>query len=290
MLKSKKKILITGGLGFLGKALVEKLSNNYEIIIYDKKNNKNLNKKKIFPIVDIVIHLAAYNSTKDFYEDSFNVMYDNLQPTINLLRFYRTLKKKILFIYTGTPEIAVGAVEKYNYKIPTDEKVPYVISDPLNKRWSYANSKAVGEQLVICSGLQYIIIRPHNVYGKSQKNHFIPEFIERLKKGKIELKGWKNKRSWLYIDDFVDAFYRILNNKKCVNEIINIGSNFEYSVLSVAKIILKELKINRKIHKMKAPVGSALRRVPDIRKIKKLTGWYPRIDIHQGIKKICKKV
>ena len=290
MVKSKKKILITGGYGFLGASLVERLRNRYKIIIFDKKNNKNLNNLKKFPIVDIVIHLAAYNSTKDFYKDSFNVIFDNLQPTINLLNFYKKMRKKVLFIYTGTPEIAVGAVEKYGYKVPTDEKVPYVVSDPLNKRWSYANSKAVGEQMVICSGLNYIIIRPHNVYGPSQKNHFIPEFIEKIRKRKIELKGWKNKRSWLYIDDFVDAFEKVLNNKSCLNQIINIVSNYEHSVLKVAKIILKEFKINKKIHKMKAPEGSALRRVPNIQKIKKLTGWYPKINIHEGIKLLCQKI
>ena len=86
------------------------------------------------------------------------------------------------------------------------------------------------------------------------------------------------------------AFEKVLNNKSCLNQIINIGSNYEHSVLKVAKIILKEFKINKKIHKMKAPEGSALRRVPNIQKIKKLTGWYPKINIHEGIKLLCQKI
>ena len=78
--------------------MVERLRNRYKIIIFDKKNNKNLNNLKKFPIVDIVIHLAAYNSTKDFYNDSFNVMFDNLQPTINLLNFYKNEKKGFIYL------------------------------------------------------------------------------------------------------------------------------------------------------------------------------------------------
>ena len=96
----------------------------------------------------------------------------------------------------------------------------------------------MSEQVVIHSGLKFIIIRPHNVYGKFQKNHFIPEFIKDHIK-KIELYGWKNKRSWLHVEDFCIALQLVINSKKCINQIINIGSNFEMSTLNVAKIILK---------------------------------------------------
>ena len=74
-----------------------------------------------------------------------------------------------------------------------------VIDDIQNPRWSYATSKGLGEQAIVSSGLKYIIIRPHNIYGPNQKNHFVPEFINRCKKGKIILNGWKNTRSWLII-------------------------------------------------------------------------------------------
>ena len=78
------------------------------------KNNCDLKIKKKFPIVDVVIHLAAFNSTKDFYNKPLEVIEDNLLPTLNLLNFYRKQKRKPLFIYTGTPEITVGATDKFN--------------------------------------------------------------------------------------------------------------------------------------------------------------------------------
>ena len=214
--------------------------------------------------------MAAFNSTKDFYKNPLSVIYDNFFPTFNLVNFYRKQKKKPIFIFTGTPEIASGAVEFFNYKVPTDEKVPSVLPDILNKRWSYAGSKSLSEQVVIHSGLKFIIIRPHNVYGQFQKNHFIPEFINRSNKNKIELFGWKNKRSWLHIDDFCRALELIINSKRCINQIINIGSNFEMSTLNVAKLILKYKYPDKykKIIKKDAPMGSALKRMPDIKKLK----------------------
>ena len=115
-----------------------------------------------------MIHLAAYNSTKDFYSKPIDVIKDNFITTLNLVEFYRKQKKKPLFVYTGTPEITSGATDYFNYKIPTDEKVPMVITDIKNPRWSYATSKGLGEQLIVNSNLNYIIIRPHNIYGPNQ--------------------------------------------------------------------------------------------------------------------------
>ena len=160
-----------------------------------------------------------------------------------------------------------------------------VIDDLKNPRWSYASSKGIGEQIVILSGLKYIVIRPHNIYGPGQKNHFIPEFIQRCKKKKVILYGWKNTRSWLYIDDCCYAIYKLMECKKALNQIINVGNENEIKVLDVAKIILKELKIKKKIIKKNAPQGSAKRRMADISKLKKLINWRPTTTLEIGIKK-----
>ncbi len=284
-----KSILITGSRGFIGKNLIKRIKSKYKIYEYDR-NKIDLKYKKKYPIVDIVIHLAAYNSTKDFYKKPLEVIKDNLIPTLNLLDFYKSIKKKPLFVYTGTPEITTGATDLFKYKIPTDENVPMVIQDLKNPRWSYATSKGLGEQAVIASNLKYIIIRPHNIYGPNQKNHFVPEFVQKCKKNKITLEGWKNTRSWLFIDDCCYAIEKILETKKAVNEIINIGSNDEKKVIDVAKVILKELKINKEIIKRPAPTGSAIRRKPDISKLKKLINWYPKTTLEDGIKITLKNI
>ena len=237
-----------------------------------------------FPTVDVVIHLAAFNSTKDFYDKAFDVILDNALSTLNLLKYYRMLEKPPLFVYAGTPECATGAVEDFGYSIPTDEAVPHVVPDPLNLRWSYAGSKALGELAVIASGLPWIIFRPNNIYGPRQKNHFVPEFIERAMKGDYTLYGSDNTRSWLYINDCVDAIVKLIDCEKARGQIINIGSNDEVKVIELAKIILNLMEVDVSPFRKPAPVGSANRRMPDISKIQGLIDWEPTTSLEDGLK------
>jgi len=193
-------------------------------------------------------------------------------------------ENKPLFMYTGTPESYAGATDFFNYKLPTDEACPLVVPDVKNIRWSYANSKALGEQAVIASGLPYQIIVPNNIYGPRQKNHFVDEFIARAKTGDIALYGWENTRSWLYVEDFTEAVEGLINSKSAVNEKINIGSNDEVAVIDLAEIIIKNMGIDQPIEKHDAPEGSVARRMPDITKIKSLTQWEPTTSLEEGLK------
>ena len=279
------KILITGANGFIGSHLKDRLakSEQYEIIAWDREQG-DLKLPQNFPEVDVVIHLAAYNSTKEFYTKGFEVIKDNILTTMNLLEHYIKQENKPLFMYTGTPESYAGATDFFNYKLPTDEACPLVVPDVKNIRWSYANSKALGEQAVIASGLPYQIIVPNNIYGPRQKNHFVDEFIARAKTGDIALYGWKNTRSWLYVEDFTEAMERLINSKQAVNEKINIGSNDEVEVLKLAEIIIKNMGIDKPIEKHDAPEGSVARRLPDITKVKSLTQWEPKTSLEEGLK------
>ena len=279
------KILITGANGFIGSHLKDRLekSEQYEIIAWDREQG-DLKQPQNFPEVDVVIHLAAYNSTKEFYTKGFEVIKDNILTTMNLLEHYMKQENKPLFMYTGTPESYAGATDFFNYKLPTDEACPLVVPDVKNIRWSYANSKALGEQAVIASGLPYQIIVPNNIYGPRQKNHFVDEFIARAKTGDIALYGWENTRSWLYVEDFTEAMERLINSKQAVNEKINVGSNDEVEVLKLAEIIIKNMGIDKPIEKHDAPEGSVARRLPDITKVKSLTQWEPKTSLEEGLK------
>ena len=279
------KILITGANGFIGSHLKDRLekTNQYEIIAWDREQG-DLKQPQNFPEVDVVIHLAAYNSTKEFYTKGFEVIKDNILTTMNLLEHYMKQENKPLFMYTGTPESYAGATDYFNYKLPTDEACPLVVPDVKNIRWSYANSKALGEQAVIASGLPYQIIVPNNIYGPRQKNHFVDEFIARAKTGDIALYGWENTRSWLYVEDFTEAIERLINSKSAVGEKINIGSNDEVEVLKLAEVIIQHMGIDKPIEKHDAPEGSVARRMPDITKIKSLTQWGPTTSLEEGLK------
>ena len=295
-----KRILITGSSGLIGNHLVKSLAQNkkYKIFAVDKKkfnfrNFQNIyeinidlkNQKLKFPKnIDTVIHLAAYNGTKFFYEKPLDVINDNILTTLNLINYFEKKKLK-RFIYAGSPESIAGATDFYKYKVPTDEKCPFVVPDPTNNRWSYGNSKALGEQAVILSGLPFTIIRYFNVYGPGQKDHFVSEFYNRIKKKKCELYGYNNTRPFIYIDDAIEATKLIINNKKAKNEIFNIGGEKEIKIKDVANIIMKLLNLKNKIEFFPSPEGSVLRRRPNINKLKKITKFKISTHLKEGLKK-----
>ena len=290
--------LVTGATGFIGHDLVQHLAKDKENFVYatDRKATYNLNLDNVeyqhcelkdtlqvsqLPKVDCVIHLAAYNGTKFFYSKSYEVIKDNIVSTINLVDRY--INSRPQFVYAGTPESTAGATE-LGEPLPTTEQSPLVVLDPTNPRWSYAGSKALGEQVVINSGLDWKVIRYNNVYGPRQKDHFIPEFVERVKKGQVELYGHTNTRTFLHINDACEGTLAVINSNKCSKQILNIGGDTETTIKEVAETLLKLMDIDKQIELHDAPKGSATRRWPSIDKIKMLTGWQPKIKLEQGLK------
>lgn len=283
-------ILVTGSRGFIGQHLCKKLDGlGYHVIEADRKlgfDLSNIDDVQHLPDVDIVVHLAAFNGTKHFYERPFDVVRDNLLPTHYLLERYAGKVKR--FIFTGTCESYAGAVDTFAWTVPTDETVPLVINDVTNPRWSYGGSKLANEIQIIAAHHQlkqdYTIIRYHNVYGPGQVDHFIPEFYQRAKLGDLTLNGWDNTRSFMYIDDAVDATIKIIFSDICKNQIINVGVNEEKSIKEVAEIICKEAGISGKLILNDAPRGSVKRREGDITKLKSLIDFNPSTTLEQGIK------
>ncbi len=296
------KYLITGSAGFIGYHLVKKLlkdDKNFIFAIDKKKLNlkhknlkiitKNINSLKKFPKVDIVFHLAAFNGTKYFYSNPLNVINENISSALKLVNYYKD-KKLIKFIIAGSSEAYAGAqIIKQKKNISHNEGEPIIFQDIKNPRWSYSTSKFMSEILTINSGMPYQILRYFNVYGPRQKDHFIPEFINRIKKKKYELYGFKNKRSFIYIDDAIEATIKASKIKK-ENEIINIGSDIESKIIDVAKLILKIFKIdNKKLKLFSAPKGSVLKRRPDIKKLRRIIGKTKFLSLEDGIKLLIKK-
>lgn len=290
------KYLITGTNGFIGYHLANALSKNKDnkIFAVDKSYTEGLSDNVTplardlklqdcsLPDVDIVIHLAAFNGTKWFYEKAYDVIKDNILSTITLLDRYKKSDIK-RFVYAGTPESTALATEFFNYPIPTDELAPIGVKDVKNKRWSYANSKALGEQAVIASNLPYTIIRYNNVYGPRQKDHFISEFYERAVKGDYTLYGWQNTRTFIYIDDAIRATELLLNTDKSINEIYNLGGINETTIAEVADTMLQVMGINGKLIFKDAPEGSTMRRLPDTTKLRTHTGFVQEIDLYKGL-------
>jgi nucleoside-diphosphate-sugar epimerase len=302
-----KKILITGGTGFIGSAISNHFcKKGYKITILDNNSRGNLrrinkNKEKIkFIYGDItkyndvckaakgqnyIFHLAAVNGTKYFYEKPDKVLDVSCKGIINVIDAAKKLKIKNIFLASSS--------EVYHLpnKIPTDEFESIKIPDIFNPRYSYAGGKILTELMGINNAKFFnkmIIFRPHNVYGKDMgQEHVIPELITKVRNARtnIKIKGsGLQTRSFIYIDDFVEAFYLIFKKGKHLN-IYNIGTQEQIKIIELTKLIIKIFAKKISIKKKQIAIGGTQHRMPNISKIKKL-GFKKRFNIIQGLKKI----
>ena len=278
-------ILITGANGFIGTRLREYM----DCITVDYDNcdyNGNLNDiafVNTLPDVDTIIHLAAFNSTKNFYSTPFSVIDSIVTPTMNLLKRYPTAH----FVYASSSEGYASTVNQGWATIPTPEAVALTIEDIQNPRWCYASGKIAMESAVISNSIEnnstYTIIRFHNIYGPGQLNHFIPEFVDRLKQGDSVLYGHSDTRSFCFIDDACELIKRVYNTE---NEIINIGSDVETTILDVAHQIMELMNIDYTTLRLEdGQVGSTPRRVPDITKLRGLVPNFEYVSLKDGLEK-----
>jgi len=275
-----KKYIVTGHKGFIGQHYFNHVKGTHG---YDLLNDKDLcdpNLVKEMPDCDILVHMAATNGTRLFYETPTEVSFNNTLPTFNLVKRYQNTNTK--FVFTSTCEIFNGAIDKGLYPVPTDESVPVMFDNIDNPRWSYSIPKALGENLVANCGLSYLIIRYFNIYGPGQKDHFISEFVERCKKGEYYIKG-DDTRSFCYVDDAIQMTQSLIDNAE--NCTINIGKQEEVKISVVAKLIMGIMDINPdKLEVRSGPVGSAKRRCPDTTLVQQLTNFKEYTPLNDGLR------
>jgi nucleoside-diphosphate-sugar epimerase len=303
-----KTFLVTGGTGFIGsnisKYLVDK---KYNVKIFDNNSRGSINKIKEFKKkikfikgdirnkndlnkalkkTDAVVHLAYINGTKTFYTEPVKILEIAVKGILNVLECCIENNIKELYLASSSE------VYQTPNKIPTDENESLKIPDIFNPRYSYGGGKILTELMGVHYGKKYfeklVIFRPHNVYGPDMGNdHVIPEFINRFKNignKKFNILGsGEETRSFIYIDDFIDAFDLILRKGKHLN-IYNIGTSEKIKIKKLASLISKFF--NKKIifNKKKLAKGSTKNRCPDIKKIKEL-GFKRKNSLKTGLLK-----
>ena len=301
-----KKILITGGTGFIGSNIAKSLINDgHKVIIFDNNyrgsiNNLKIIKKKFKFIkgdirnksdlmkaakdINVIIHLAYINGTKYFYTHPELILEVAIKGILNIFEVCKKKKIKELFLASSSE------VYQTPNKIPTDENEMLKVPDVFNPRYSYGGGKILTELMGINYGRKFfkklIIFRPHNVYGPNMgTEHVIPEFISRVKKIKnkiFKIEGTGEEiRSFIHIDDFIQAFRLILNKGKHLN-IYNIGTSEKIKIKDLAKLISKIFMKNIKLKRSPLKKGGTKIRLPDIKKIKDL-GFKQTISLHKGL-------
>ena len=304
--------LVTGAGGFIGSHLANQLASLPEVeFVYvvdipnavrlqTFKNNPKFrvveldlcaaNAEKLLPNdVSVVFALAALNGTGRFYTQPHTVLVNSTIPTLTVLAKYA---KYAPIVYSSSSEVYASTIKLLNWVVPTDESVPFSIENVHNPRWSYATAKLFGEIALISAagemGATGSIVRYHNVYGPDMGvDHFVPDFISRCQKGVIQLNGSEQTRAFMYIDDAVAG--TILAARNCTNliPIFHIGSTEELSILEAARIVLKEMGIEKQgIEILQAPEGSVMRRFADPMKAKNVLGWSADITFSEGIRRI----
>tara|TARA_X000000950_G_C13913426_1_gene659904 strand:- start:973 stop:1944 length:972 start_codon:yes stop_codon:yes gene_type:complete len=300
MIKNKK-ILVTGGAGFIGSHLVKRLINDgakvsvivkYNSIIDCPRLVKVWNKLNIIEAdmrntdsvsemrksnFDLVFHLAAYNHVGDSFKHVMENINSNLISTVNLLNNGPKIKK---MIHMGTSEI-YGLQKKlpFNVKEKPNPMSPYAVTKYGSELFSILKAKS--------TKLDLLCLRPFNTFGPFQSEKaIIPELIMKcLQNREIKTTGGKQTREFNYIDNIIDGI--LFLNKKINHSIepINVGNNKPISIKNLVKKIHKFTESNSKLK-----IGSLKYRPNEIWRMqannKFITskGWKPKINFDEGLK------
>jgi nucleoside-diphosphate-sugar epimerase len=274
------KILVTGSAGFIGSHYTERAMQDSIVTGIDRADCTDVEYAEL-PDCDAVVHMAATNGTKLFYEKPTEILINDSRATFRIVERYQDTGTKIVF--TSSCEIFNGAIDLGVYSVPTDEAVPIMFDDITNPRWSYSLPKAMGENLIANSGNPWLVIRYFNVYGPRQRIHFIDEFVSRALAGEYYIIG-NETRSFCYVDDAVEMTHQLV--KKESNQIVNVGNQHEVEISTVAKLILNTMGIDpNRLKILPSRKGSVSRRCPDTALVRKLTGFSNYTPLEIGIKK-----
>jgi UDP-glucose 4-epimerase len=311
------KYLITGGAGFIGSYLAEKLiARGDQVVALDNLSTGSasnlseirgkiefeqadiLDKAVINRLVaqsDFVVHLAAALGVFNIVNKPLESLKSNLQGSEIVLEACDKYQKPVLVASTSE-------IYGKNDKVPLNEEDDRVIGHPLKSRWSYSEAKAVDESLAyfyhLENKLPVRIVRFFNTVGPRQVGHYgmvVPRFVSAALASKpLSVYGSGDQiRCFCHVDDAVRALLLVMDSDKAIGQVFNVGNNQQISIMELAKKVIDITNSSSKIEKIAYedayPDGfeDMQRRVPDISKIKQVLGWAPEIKLDQIIKDIA---
>ena len=312
------KILVTGGAGFIGSHLCERLIKlDHEVVVLDDlstgalTNLKSLQDSSRFQFVegsilnlqlvkslvanaDYVFHLAAAVGVFNIVNHPLSSLMTNIRGTENVLE---------ASAHSGIPVMLASSSEVYgkNTSDALKESDDRILGSPLTLRWSYSEAKAIDESLAyayyIERNLQARIVRFFNTVGPRQLGRYgmvVPRFVSAaIRNEPITVFGdGTQTRCFAHVFDVVDALVAVAFSENTVGHVLNIGNNFEISINDLAaKIILETQSKSETVY---VPYAEAYgegfedmeRRVPDLNLINQLVGWAPKRGLTEIIQDI----
>jgi len=310
------RALVTGGAGFIGSHLVERLlADGMEVTVVDNlstgspSNIESFRDDPAFEFVqgdicdaklmeelaercEIVFHLAAAVGVQLIADDPVHTIETNIGGTEVVLDVVNKFGRKILI--ASSSEV-YGKSED----VPFREDDDLVLGSTTFSRWSYACSKAIDEFLGLAFhqqyGLKVVIARFFNTIGPRQTGRYgmvVPRFVERaLKNEPLWVYGTgKQKRCFCYVADLVDAIVRLADCEQAVGKVFNVGSQEEVSIEALAEkvIELTGSKSGKQFIPYEVaygrPIDDMMRRVPCLDRIRQTVGWEPLTTLEQTLR------
>jgi|TARA_B100000315_G_scaffold156179_1_gene144735 nucleoside-diphosphate-sugar epimerase len=318
------RTVITGGCGFIGKALASHLSKTMdqtdELILVDtmqhhgnnmdadvlsfsgvkivKANLADQSSLKSIPTpVDRVYHLSAILGVSVVEEDPIRVMKNNTLSTMHLLDWFgKNQAKGARFLFSSSSEVYSGAsLAGFDLPIPTPENIPVVLANLDNPRFCYALTKIWGEAYCNYQALKNNVfalsVRYHNIYGPGMGyDHVIPQVILRIlsKENPFRIIAPQQTRSFCWIDDAVKATQLVMESEKVgPGMVVHIGN--EVGEIKIEKLYEMLFEIcdwrPEEILIIQEQKGSVSRRCPDTEKLRQVTNYTPNTSLQIGIEK-----
>jgi len=304
--------LVTGGTGFLGAALVNRLvSMGRRVRVLD--NNWRGNPRRLAGVLDRVemveadirdaaavtkaakgcariVHMASVNGTAYFYSQPELVLDVGIRGILAVVDACRA---------NGIGDLVVASsseVYQTPPTVPTDETAPMIVPDPLNPRYSYGGQKLASELIALNYGRtgfeRVAVFRPHNVYGADMGfEHVVPELALRADdevkaqpagKVRFQIQGdGKQTRAFIHVDDFTTGLVTVIDKAPHLS-ITHIGNPEELTIAEVARRIVGCFGREAELVFGSSPAGQTRRRSPDIGRLRKL-GFEPKIPFAEGI-------
>jgi UDP-glucuronate decarboxylase len=299
----KKIILITGGAGFLGSHLCERLLNDgHEVLCMDnyftgnKQNVSHLLSNPYFELirhdvttpyfveVDEIYNLACPASPIHYQYNPIKTIKTSVMGAINMLGLAKRIRAKILQASTsevyGDPTVHPQQEDYWGHV------------NPIGPRSCYDEGKRCAESLFVNyysqNNVRIKIVRIFNTYGPRMHpndGRVVSNFIvQALKNEDITIYGdGTQTRSFCYVDDLINAMIAMMNTGDEITGPINIGNPNEFTILELAKLVIKLTDSKSKIQHQALPTDDPLQRQPDINKAKSVLNWEPKINLEEGL-------